>query len=137
MCRTLTEADGKVGWGVYGSTWAYREGVGGKRSGGGLGRFTIVGRVVDVDGNAVVDAEVVVGEGGGLHRHEREFESAFNRERVAAETVIDAVGRRSRRMHHPRVSTRGPQCIQKVQAARASRRRKSAPRPLPPTSHAE
>jgi hypothetical protein len=27
--QTLTEADGKVGWGVYGSTWAYREGAGG------------------------------------------------------------------------------------------------------------
>ena len=42
--QTLTEADGKVGWGVYGSTWAYREGVGGERSGGGLGKFTIAGR---------------------------------------------------------------------------------------------
>jgi hypothetical protein len=58
--QTLTEADGKVGWG-YGSTRAYREEVGGERSGGGLGKFTIAGRVVDVDGNAVVDAEVMVG----------------------------------------------------------------------------
>ena len=31
---------------VYGSTWAYREGVGGERN---------------VDGNAVADAEVMVG----------------------------------------------------------------------------
>jgi len=40
--------------GGYGSTRAYREEVGGERSGGGLGKFTIAGRVVDVDGNAVV-----------------------------------------------------------------------------------
>ncbi len=60
--QTLTESDGKVGWEVYGSTWSYREGVGG---GGGLGKFTIVGRVVDVDGNAVVDAEVIEGKTEG------------------------------------------------------------------------
>ena len=59
--QTLTEADGKVGWGVYGSTWAYREGVGGERSGGGLGRFTIAGRVVDESGNGVADMELQVG----------------------------------------------------------------------------
>jgi hypothetical protein len=51
--QTLTEADGKVGWEVYGLTWAYREGVR-RRSGGGLGKFTIAGRVVDVEGNAEV-----------------------------------------------------------------------------------
>jgi hypothetical protein len=51
----------RTSWGVYGSTWAYREGVGAERSGGGLGKFTIAGRVVDVEGNAVVDAEVMVG----------------------------------------------------------------------------
>ena len=50
---------------VYRSTWSYREGVGGERSGGALGKFTIVGRVVDVDGNAVVDAEVIEGKTEG------------------------------------------------------------------------
>jgi hypothetical protein len=38
-----------------------REGVGAERSSGGIGKFTIAGRVVDVEGNAVVDAEVMVG----------------------------------------------------------------------------
>jgi hypothetical protein len=32
-----------------------------ERSDRGLGKFTIAGRVVDVEGNAVVDAEVMVG----------------------------------------------------------------------------
>jgi hypothetical protein len=50
--------------------------------------------------------------------------AGINRERVAAKTVIDAVGRRRRRRHHPRVSARGPQCMQKVQAAHASRQRR-------------
>ena len=59
--QTLTEAGGKVGWGVYGSTWAYREEVGGERGGGGLGKFTIAGRVVDTNGNGVADLELQVG----------------------------------------------------------------------------
>jgi hypothetical protein len=43
--------------------WVYREGVGAERSGGGLGKFTIAGRVVGVEGNAVVDAELTWGSG--------------------------------------------------------------------------
>jgi len=48
--------------GVYGPTWTYREGVGAERSSGGLGKFTIAGRVMDV--------EVKGGEDGGLDRCE-------------------------------------------------------------------
>ena len=59
--QTLTEADGKVGWGVYGSTWAYRDGGGAGRSGGGIGKFTIAGRVVDSNGNGVADLGLQVG----------------------------------------------------------------------------
>jgi hypothetical protein len=59
--QTLTEADGKVGWGVYGSTWAYREGVNGGTHAGGMGRFTIAGRGVDESGNGVADLELQVG----------------------------------------------------------------------------
>jgi len=59
--QTLTEADGKVGWGGYGSTWAYREGVGGGKSGGGLGKGTVAGTVVDSSGNRVADVELQVG----------------------------------------------------------------------------
>jgi hypothetical protein len=58
--QTFSEADGKVGWGVDGSTWAYREGVGGGRSGGGLGKFTIAGKVVDSSGNGAADVELQV-----------------------------------------------------------------------------
>jgi len=41
---------------------------------------------------------------------------------AAPETVIDAVGRQSRRMHHPRVSARGPQRMRRAPVARASER---------------
>ena len=51
--------------------------------------------------------------------------------------IVDGVGRQSRRMHHPRVSAHEPQCMRTVQVARASNQHRSAPRPLPPTSHAE
>jgi hypothetical protein len=65
------------------------------------------------------------------------LKTTISQEGVAAETVIAVGGRLSRRTHHPRVSARGPQCMQKVHAARASKRCRSAPRPLPPTPHAE
>jgi hypothetical protein len=54
----------EVGWGVYRSTWDYREGIGGGRSGGGLGKFTIAGRVVNNNGNGVADLELQVGKPG-------------------------------------------------------------------------
>jgi hypothetical protein len=72
--QTLTEADGKVGWGVCGSTWAYREGVGAEWSGGGLGKFTIAGRVVDESGNGVADLELQVGKQTVYTGATREFE---------------------------------------------------------------
>jgi hypothetical protein len=59
--RCTKQTDRKVGWGVYGSTWAYREGAGAERSGGGLGKFTIAGRVVDERGNCVAGVELQVG----------------------------------------------------------------------------
>ena len=48
-----------------------------------------------------------------------------------------AVGRRSRRRHHPRVSARGLQGMRKAQAGRASRQRRATPPPLPPMSLGE
>ena len=69
-----------------------------------------------------------------VNREPQVVRHRINREPVAGEAAIDAVGRRSRRMHHPRVSACGPQCMRKVQAVRASTQRRSAPRPLPPAS---
>lgn len=85
--QTLTEADGRIGWGVYGSTWAYREGVGGERIGGGLGKFTIAGRVVDVKGNAVVDAEVMVGKTVVYTGANGEFELTVRKRKAYAVVV--------------------------------------------------
>jgi len=48
-----------------------------------------------------------------------------------------AIGRPTRRMRHPAISARGPQCTQQVQAARVTRPRRSAPRLLPPARLAE
>jgi hypothetical protein len=62
--QTLTEANGKVGWGVYGSTWAYRAGGGGGRSGRGIGKITIAGSVVDSSGSGVADVELQVDKPG-------------------------------------------------------------------------
>jgi phosphohistidine swiveling domain-containing protein len=73
--------------GGYGSTWAYREGVGAERSGGGLGKFTIAGRVVDADGNAVVDAEVMVGKTVVYTRANGEFELTVRKRKAYAVVV--------------------------------------------------
>jgi hypothetical protein len=91
--QTLTEADGKVGWGVYGSTWAYREGAGGGRSGGGLGKFTIAGRVVDRNGNGVADVELQVGKQTVYTGATVEFELTVVKRRPYA---VSAEGWRSR-----------------------------------------
>jgi hypothetical protein len=77
--QTLTESDGKVGWGVYGSTWTYREGVGAERSSGGLGKFTIAGRVLDV--------EVMVGKTVVYTGVNGEFEFAVRKKRADAVAV--------------------------------------------------
>ena len=61
----------------------------------------------------------------------------INRERVAAEKVTDAVGRRTRRTRRPPVSARGPQGRQMAQAARALRQCRLAPPRLPPMFPAE
>ena len=82
--QTLTQADGKVGWGVYGSTWAYPEGAGGERSGGGLGKFTIAGRVVDSGGNGVADVELQVGKQTVYIGAKGEFELTVGKRRAYA-----------------------------------------------------
>jgi hypothetical protein len=85
--QTLTEADGKVDWGVYGSTWAYRAGVGGERSGGGLGKFTIAGRVVDESGNGVADVELQVDKQSVYAGATGEFELTVGRRKAYAVVV--------------------------------------------------
>jgi hypothetical protein len=96
--QTLTESDGKVGWGVYGSTWAYREGAGGERNGGRLGKFTIVGRVVDVEGNAVVDAEVTVGKTMVYTGANGEFELTVRKRKAYALAVACGLSSRVQTM---------------------------------------
>jgi hypothetical protein len=65
-----------------------REGVGSERSGGGLGKFTISGRVVDVDGSAAVDAEVMVGKTVVYTGANGEFELTVRKKRASA-VVVD------------------------------------------------